>query len=146
VDARWPSGGLVASDPTRHATAPGIVADGHGGCLIAWQLADTSGIQHPVVQHLLAGGTAAPGWGAPGNTLSAAATVAGAFRIGYAHPFTYSSIVPDGSGGAIVAWSTLTNGVGQVHAQRVLGSGAVAAGWPAGGLAVAPTTTDQRLP
>ena len=147
IDGRWPSGGLIVSDPTRHATAPGIVSDGQGGCLLAWQIADTSGgAQHPVVQHLLADGTAAPGWGSYGLTLSNAATEAGAFRIGYGQPFRYSSLVSDGSGGIIVAWSAIANGVGQVYAQRVLGSGAVAAGWPAGGLAVAPAPTDQRLP
>ena len=146
LDARWPSGGLLASDPTGTATAPGIVSDGNGGCLIVWQLADALGAQHPVVQHLLADGTAAPGWGPHGNTLSTAATEAGAFRIGYGQPFTYSSLVSDGSGGVIVAWSAIANGAGQVYAQRVLGSGAVAAGWPAGGLAVAPAPADQRLP
>src|SRR5262249_18665992 len=134
-------------DPARHATAPGIVSDGQGGCLLAWQIADTAGgAQHPVVQHLLADGTAAPGWESYGLTLSNAATEAGAFRIGYGHPFTYSTLVSDGSGGIIVAWSAIANGVGQVYAQRVLGSGAAAAGWPAGGLAVAPALTDQRLP
>src|SRR5262249_52591812 len=122
------------------------VSDGQGGCLVVWQLADASGAQHPVVQHLLADGNAAPGWGPYGLTLSTAATEAGAFRIGYAHPFSYSSVVPDGSGGGIVAWSTLANGVGEVRAQHVLGTGAVAAGWPVGGLAVAPASADQRLP
>src|SRR5262249_52207407 len=50
IDGRWPSGGLIVSDPARHATAPGIVSDGQGGCLLAWQIADTAGgAQHPVV-------------------------------------------------------------------------------------------------
>jgi len=146
LDARWPSGGLVVSDLTKQATAPGIVSDGQGGCLTVWQSADTSGAQHPVVQHLLANGTPAPGWGPNGLTLSTAATQPGAFRIAYASRFTYSSVMPDGSGGAVVAWSAIANGVGQVHVQRVSGSGTVAAGWPAGGLAVAPAPVDQRLP
>lgn len=146
IDGRWPSGGLVVSDPTRTATAPGIASDGHGGCLIAWQSADTSGAQHPVLQHLLADGTAAPGWGPYGLTLSTAATEAGALRLAYAVPFTYSSVVSDGAGGAVMAWSAISNGVGQVMAQRVAGDGVVAQGWPANGLALAPGPADERLP
>jgi len=45
--------------------------------------------------------------------------------------------VPDGTGGAIIVWLDLPNGNdGDIYAQRITGSGAVAPGWPSNGLPV----------
>ena len=146
VDARWPSGGLFVSDPTHTSEAPALVPDGHGGCFIAWQQGDANGAEHPTLQHLLTDGSLAPGWSLYGRTLTGLQSEAGAFRIYGGAPFRYSSAIADGSGGIIVAWSTIVNGSGQVYVQRVLADGSVAPTWPATGYAVAPDAFDQRLP
>ena len=56
-------------------------------------------------------------------------------------------VVPDGAGGAFVAWRELspTNG-SDVYLQRVTASGTIAPGWPPGGLAVTLLTDSQHLP
>ncbi len=51
--------------------------------------------------------------------------------------------VPDGAGGALVAWIDNRTGAGQIYVTRVLTDGVVAPGWPGGGLRVASTSASQ---
>jgi hypothetical protein len=51
--------------------------------------------------------------------------------------------IPDGSGGAIIAWRDERGGVSDVYAQRVLATGVADPAWPANGLAVC-TASDQQ--
>jgi len=146
IDSRWPIGGLVVSDPTHTSEAPGLVADGHGGCFVAWQQGDATGAEHPALQHLLANGSLAPGWGPYGRSLAVLPSEAGAFRIYNSVSFAYSSVIADGAGGAIVAWSAIENGIGRAYVQRVLGGGALSPAWPVTGYVVAPDVSDQRMP
>ena len=55
-------------------------------------------------------------------------------------------ITPDGAGGAIVAWQDARNGNLDIFSQHVTGSGSVAAGWSADGVAISTATGDQALP
>jgi len=58
-----------------------------------------------------------------------------------------SAVIPDGSGGAVVAWHDLRNGQDcDVYVQRVTSTGAVATGWPAGGLQVCGQPGNQIYP
>lgn len=53
--------------------------------------------------------------------------------------------VPDGAGGAIVAWRSFTpNGDTDVYAQHLLSNGALDPGWPALGLALCTETSSQE--
>jgi len=54
--------------------------------------------------------------------------------------------VPDGAGGAIIAWADSRNGNGDIFAQHITAAGTVAGGWPAGGLAICTSADDQGLP
>jgi hypothetical protein len=56
--------------------------------------------------------------------------------------FPYA-VVPDGASGAIIAWVDHRNGTDDIYAQHVTATGAVAAGWPASGLAVCSAAGDQ---
>ena len=51
--------------------------------------------------------------------------------------------VPDGAGGLYVAWADVRDGSGDIFLLRVTNSGAVAPGWPAGGLPVCNAPGDQ---
>lgn len=150
IDAHWPSGGLIVSDAAHSAEAPGIVSDGQSGCFVTWQQYDAAGFEHPMVQHLLENGSPALGWNQSGLLLSTSPTEPGAFRTydgySYGNRYTYPSVVADGASGLIMAWTDLGTGAGSVHAQRVLGDGTLAPGWPAGGLAIAASSAGQGLP
>jgi hypothetical protein len=56
-------------------------------------------------------------------------------------------IVPDGTGGAIVAWQDRRSGSNDdIYAQRVQADGTVAPGWPANGVAVCAAAFNQSIP
>ena len=57
-----------------------------------------------------------------------------------------STMVPDGAGGAIVAWTDSRNGNLDIFAQHLAADGTVAGGWPAGGLAICTSANDQSVP
>ena len=145
LDARWPQYGLALGD-TSACQAPGIVTDGAGGCLVTWLDTDAAGRSRPRLQHLLADGSAAPGWPAGGLTLATVNAEAGAERTYSSVLIPYASISADGGGGALVAWSEIAAGVGRIRVQRVRADGALAPGWPAGGLAASGGGADERLP
>src|SRR5438128_2645830 len=53
-------------------------------------------------------------------------------------------MIADGAGGACVAWQDGRADGGDIYMQRLTAAGGVAAGWPAGGLAVCTATGMQR--
>ena len=55
-----------------------------------------------------------------------------------------SKLVPDGQGGAIIAWMDARSGSGDIYAQRVAGNGL--AKWPANGVGVCVATGIQNYP
>ena len=91
----WPALGALAGStglPALDARSA-LVADGAGGCFIAWRGAGIAGLGVSV-QHLSASGTPAAGW-------SATATLLG----GAGFPsFTSPVLVSDDAGGAYAAW------------------------------------------
>lgn len=108
------------------------MADGSGGAIAAWAndkwapVADAS----IYVEHF--GATGTPQWGWP---LACSGPKSAMNPV---------SMIPDGAGGAILAWEDGRSGPGtyqpdslmDIYAQRVTSSGAIALGWPAAGLAV----------
>jgi hypothetical protein len=86
-------------------------------------------------EHVLSNGVVDPAWPANGRAL----TTAPGTQID-------AVIASDGGHGAIVAWTDARNGENHIFAQRVLVTGAIAAGWPADGLAVSTAPIDQTTP
>ena len=139
ASASWPTDSLV-NVPI--CTAPGyqlfpsMVADGTGGAIVVWQ-DERNGVDSDVyAQHVLASGTVDPGWPIDGLVVSAA------------RDNQYFAVtVPDGSGGAIVAWQDDRDEThSHVFAQRILASGSVDPAWPVDGVAVCPVAGDQLMP
>ncbi len=99
---------------------------GAGGVLVAWLedgiLPGTLGVR---VSALTAEGDLAPGWPNGGLSLAPPAPLP-----------NYLSIAADGEGGAYVSWDEALVKFRPVRLQRVTGAGAIASGWPEGGLAV----------
>ena len=114
-----------------------IVPDGQGGAITLW--AEQRSFDYDIyAQHFLANGTIAAGWPSDGVALTT-------FSGDQVRPFA----VPDGSGGAIVAWEDRRNGVSDtdVYAQRIRGDGTIATGWPtaaSGGIAIANTLNTNQ--
>jgi hypothetical protein len=114
-----PTGASVpVTSLTGFLIAEAAVPDGAGGVLVSWTRWTTDFTTW--VQHL--DGSLAPQWTASGVMLSPAT----GFNFG-------SSIIPDGSGGAIAQWSQ-ESGSPDVYAQRLSAAGAPQ--WGAGGVAL----------
>jgi hypothetical protein len=65
----------------------------------------------------------------------------------FAIPTPRQNIVSDGLGGAIIAWQDFRNGFNHdLYAQRLMGSGSIAPGWPVDGLPVCTADGDQFYP
>ncbi len=101
-----------------------VVTDGAGGVWVLWRDQRVPDVDL-YFTHLLGNGSYAAGW-----------TGAGALLCGATGDATYPQMVPDGAGGFFAAWVDLRNGNTDVFAQHVTATGAVAAGWPANGLAL----------
>lgn len=143
LDARWPANGILfPSDPlTCQAAYP--CPDGAGGVFVAWLEQGTGGVLQCALQHFTAAGTNAPG----GMVLSPYSCQAGGFRDGpYYFDQQYSSIVPDGRGGALIAWQDRRADAGDIYVQRVRGDGSIAPGWTTNGVPACVTAGMQELP
>ena len=55
-------------------------------------------------------------------------------------------MIPDGVGGAIVAWADLRSGTSRVYVRRVIATGRLSAGWPSGGTPVGAPAALQETP
>ena len=137
VDAGWPATGRQLTTSTDPQQQPQVVADGAGGALIAW--AETV-LPFPFgkvfVQRVTSAGAISGGWPATGVALLTSDTA-----------FEPSNLVSDGANGAIAAWTDLRSGNdADIYAQRVAATGAVAAGWPADGVAICASGGDTPFP
>lgn len=116
-------------------TGPQIVTDRAGGAFIAWS-DRRSGESDLYASHVLADGSRDPDWPANGLALC---TAPGAQ--------TTMQLVPDGTGGILVAWSDFRNGTtSDIYALRVRADGSLAPGWPSDGIAVCVADSNQRTP
>ena len=114
-----------------------VTSDGSGGVLFAWAQG-TPGGRHIYAQRIFSGGSSGSGskryevatsggWGEDGVPVAASGSDDG-----------LPTIVPDGSGGAFLAWQSVTaTGDNEIFAQRVDAGGATAAGWPTEGFLIA---------
>lgn len=144
LDPAWPTAGrALLTDPA--GLGPGaqqasavIVPDGAGGAIVAWQdIRGTATGTKIFAQHVLASGVVDPAWPANGRALVAIESLQ-----------QNHVMIPDGAGGAIVAWSDSRFGLSSTHifAQHVLASGSVDPRWPVDGLAVVTAPGLQDFP
>jgi len=150
--AGWPTDGLAlsaaASDAGIHRDAnfdasafryTSIAEDGSGGAFITWtDYRDSTGTGQGDIylQHVGGSGAIPPGW--PINGVGVC-TAPGDQEL--------PTIASDGSGGAFVTWQDRRGGLDyDIYAQRLMGSGAIADGWPANGLALCTAPGDQTAP
>ncbi len=114
VDPAWPVGGRALCSAIGDQAAPAVVADGSGGAIVVWH-DYRSGTTDVYAQHVVASGAVHPDWPADGLALCTAQLSQGS-----------STIITDGAGGALVAWSDYRDGsMGDLYAQRVSGGGGI---------------------
>jgi flagellar hook capping protein FlgD len=131
--AAWPAFGRAISTAPKSQEHPTVASDGAGGAIIVWQ-----DLRDPKInvfaQHVLANGELDPRWPLDGLALLADP----ASLVTAAGGQTAPAVVPDGAGGAIVAWQDNRDPLTEIdiYAQHVLASGVLDPKWPANGLAV----------
>jgi hypothetical protein len=138
----WPLGGLAVCGLPAYQSPTAIASDGAGGALVVWHDFRNAGSggtgQDVYAQRILADGSVAPGWTAGGVPVSRAPDYQ-----------NLPVVVADGAGGAFIAWEDdrdyATHSV-DIYAQHLTAAGAVAAGWPADGLAVCTDPAGQVEP
>jgi Secretion system C-terminal sorting domain len=121
VDPAWTTNGSLICGAANSQFYPEIISDGAGGAIITWYDRRT-GNDDIYAQRVLASGVTDPAWPVNGTLVCDAA----GFQ-------THVEIVPDGAGGAIVAWDDDRNGPPDIYAQHVLASGVVDPGWTVNG-------------
>ncbi|NKE71961.1 IPT/TIG domain-containing protein [Candidatus Manganitrophus noduliformans] len=117
---QWTSDGVPISTAAGSQQHPQIISDGAGGAIITWQ-DGRDGNLDIYAQRINRDGVVQ--WAVDGIAVAAGG-----------HSELSPQIVPDGAGGAILAWQDDRNGKIDVYAQRVDANGAVQ--WAAGGVAV----------
>ncbi len=140
VDGAWPANGALLSGALRQQAFPTIVSDGLGGAIVAWEDGRNGGALTSQLDiyagHMRATGAADSTWGADGALLC--------LSPGFAQSSPIAE--SDAAGGAIVAWRDTRHANGDLYATRVLGSGAIAGGWPSDGAEVVRFAGEQIAP
>lgn len=133
-DPAWPENGLALSAAPRNQVLPKIAPDGAGGAIVVWLdgRGDTTGGIY--AQHVSFDGQIDPNWPVDGAPVCAVGNMG------------YQQCIPDGSGGAIVAWEDRRNLNSDVYAQHITSAGLIAPGWPAGGLGLSTNSYTQMAP
>lgn len=132
----WPANGRALCTYDGVQNYPVIAPDGTGGAIAAWE-DRRSGASDVYAMRVGANGNLIGGWPAGGLAVCTAAQSQVA-----------PVIVPDGSGGAFIAWEDYRAGGANpdIYVQRVTQSGAIASGWPANGVAVCALSSVQGRP
>ena len=124
----WPAEGRTLTDSTTDAVRSVAAADPSGGFYLVWVKAIGTGGETRMARFDAAGAPSA-GWSSEGVALASSP----------------GFLLPGGLGvdadGAFVAWSEHFEDSTAARFLRVRGSGSTAAGWPAGGLALASSST-----
>jgi len=130
VGVGFTTDGLRLTNTARPQKALRLLSDNDGGVVFVW-LDGRRGGQDVFANRIT---PLLPRWGSDDVWL------------GRALQATTLDAAADGTGGAIVTWTSIANGVPNLMAQHVQGDGAIAAGWPNGSLRVAPSLRPQLFP
>jgi hypothetical protein len=132
AQAAWTTNGVAVCTVDGIQAGTRVVPDGAGGAIVVWHDGRNPSDYDIYAQRLDANGNAL--WTGDGVPICAATG-----------DQTDPEVIPDGAGGAIIAWPDFrSNTTIDVYAQRVNGAGAVQ--WTANGVAVCTFTGDQLLP
>jgi len=133
----WTGGGAPVCTAAGRQYLARVTADGAGGAYVGWSDQRPGANGYDVyLQRLGPDGAPAAGWPADGLLVSGATGA----QLLY-------SLVPDGSGGAFLAWEDYRAGaLADIYGHHVLADGRFAAGWPADGLGIAVFMEEQRDP
>ncbi|MBI5709560.1 MAG: hypothetical protein HZC42_04535 [Candidatus Eisenbacteria bacterium] len=123
----WPVNGVPVSLNPAPEGSVRLAADGVGGVFLVWEI--VFGLV--LTQHLTAAGVPAPGWSPYGNTVC---TQTSGVEM---------SIIPDSTGGAVVAWRDFRRGGiapdgFDIYGVRLSPDGTRAAGWSENGSLLVP--------
>jgi type IV secretory pathway protease TraF len=134
VDNTWPVNGLAVCTAAGNQITPNLVSDNAGGAIVGW--VDFRTDTTLFLQRVRSTGQVDPAWPVNGRALSGHALL------------QVPSMLADGQGGVIVTWAIRNDGspTADIIAQRVLASGALAAGWPAAGRVVCAAANQQQSP
>lgn len=132
LQALWIPGGSPICTKPNNQTLPTIVPDGIGGAFIAWT--DVRDLDFDIYAQRV-NERGAPLWATDGV---AVCTVPGVQ--------SYPQMIPDGSGGAIMAWHDIRDGSGDwdIYSQRIDANGTLM--WPDTGVVVCDTTDRSENP
>src|SRR5687767_4984340 len=121
--AEWTATQFAIFNPIQTPFPPQIISDGAGGVIIAWSDYRSGNSLDIVAQKINAAGQ--PMWTANGVLLCAAS---GDQEI--------SAMIPDGKGGAVIAWTDYRSGIDpDIYVQHINASGTTQ--WTTNGVAVA---------
>ena len=140
-DPSVPVGGRVLCNAPGGQYLSTPVADGHGGMLVFWSdRRDSASLGRAAIYagHVLANATVDPAWPVNGLLVCEAAGSRGS-----------PAAIPDGAGGALVAWDDYRNSAttsADLYATHVLGNGTLDPAWPANGRGVIVQPYQQILP
>jgi hypothetical protein len=128
---KWATDGVAICTQTNKQYAPQMTVDGQGGAIITWVDERNAATWLDIyAQRVTAAGTRPTGWAVDGNEICRYAGDQGSVQ-NYDSP----QIVPDGQGGAIIAWRDARVGDNGIYAQKVASDGTLP--WAtAGGIAI----------
>lgn len=129
----WPADGVALCSAVNDQDNPAIVSDGAGGAIVTWQDGrfGGSGANDIYAQRVNVAGVVQ--WAGNGVALCSAT-----------QNQTVPAGVPDGSGGAIIAWQDARGATLTIYAQRVDAAGVPQ--WTANGVLMSGSSFDQTLP
>jgi len=134
---QWTADGVALCAATGDQVLPQIVSDGAGGAIVTWQDRRSGTSYHIYAQRVDTAGSSQ--WTADGVALSTAANYPSVTQ-------DPSAIIPDGAGGAIVAWSERRSAIGtnDIYVRSVNASGVPQ--WAANGVALSAAGGDEFNP
>ncbi len=133
VDSFWPGDGRALCQAASFQYNPTIATDGAGGAIVAWQDLRGGASFDIYAQHVAANGLVDAAWPVDGRQ------VCGAAQSQFS-----PTIIPDGFGGAIIAWYDIRSAASDdIYAQHVKSDGTVDTDWPADGRAISTATNNQ---
>jgi len=130
--AQWTSDGVAICTAANAQNFPTITTDGAGGAIITWSDNRTDGVTLDIyARRINFAGTVQ--WTGDGVAICTEANNQDA-----------PAIATDGAGGAIITWFDARDGLTDIYAQRVNGSGAVQ--WDGDGIVICAATNSQYDP